>query len=50
MKELLNNKLLWIPLATWLLVQIFKLIVEIFRSGDNKKINFKRILRCRRNA
>ena len=43
MKELLTNKWLWIPLATWLLVQIFKLIVEIFSAKD-RKINFKRIL------
>lgn len=43
MKALLTNKLLWIPLATWLLVQIFKLIVEIF-NAKGRKINFKRIL------
>ena len=43
MKELLTNKWLWIPLATWLLVQIFKLIVEIFSAKD-RKINFRRIL------
>ena len=43
MKELLTNKWLWIPLATWLLVQLFKLIVEIFSAKD-RKINFRRIL------
>ena len=44
MKDLLTNKLLWIPLATWLLVQIFKLIVEVVTAKDRKKINFRRIL------
>ncbi len=43
MKDLLTNKWLWIPLATWLLVQIFKLIVEIFNAKD-RKINFRRII------
>jgi len=43
MKSLLTNKLLWIPLATWLLVQLFKLIVEIISAKD-RKINFKRII------
>ena len=43
MKDLLTNKLLWIPLATWLLVQLFKLIVEIISAKD-RKINFKRII------
>ena len=43
MKELLTNKLLWIPLATWLMVQLFKLVVEIFSAKD-RKINFRRIL------
>ena len=44
MASLLTNKWLWIPLATWLLVQIFKLIVEIVSAKD-RKINFKRVLR-----
>ena len=43
MRELLTNKLIWIPLATWLLVQTFKLIVEIISAKD-RKINFRRIL------
>ncbi|MBR3281433.1 MAG: divergent PAP2 family protein [Clostridia bacterium] len=43
MRELLTNKWMWIPLATWLLVQIFKLIVEVF-TAKGKKINFRRIL------
>ncbi len=41
MKDFLTNKLLWIPLATWILVQMFKLIVEILSAKD-RKINFKR--------
>ncbi len=45
MKSLLTNRLLWIPLATWLLVQIFKMIVEIFTAkAENRKINFRRII------
>lgn len=43
MNDFLRNKYLWIPLATWLLVQIFKLIIEILTS-EKGKINFKRIL------
>ena len=43
MKELLTNKLIWIPLATWFLVQVFKLIVEVF-NAKGRKINFRRIL------
>ena len=43
MKEFLTNKWLWIPMATWLMVQMFKLIVEIFSAKD-RKINFKRVL------
>ena len=43
MKALFTNKWLWIPLATWFLVQLFKLIVEIF-SAKGKKINFRRVL------
>ena len=43
MKELLTNRLLWIPLASWFLVQMFKLIVEIFSARD-RKINFRRII------
>ena len=43
MRDFLTNKLLWIPLATWLLVQMYKLIVEIFSAKD-RKINFRRIL------
>jgi acid phosphatase family membrane protein YuiD len=43
MRELLTNKWMWIPLATWLLVQIFKLIVEVF-TAKGRKINFRRIL------
>ena len=49
MTSLLTNKWLWIPLATWLLVQLFKLIVEIISAKD-RKINFKRVLRSRWNA
>ena len=43
MTELLKNKLLWIPLITWLLVQLFKLIWEIITNRKGK-INFKRII------
>lgn len=43
MVELLNNKLLWIPLITWFVVQIVKLIVEIVSAKD-RKINFKRVI------
>ncbi len=43
MRDFLTNRLLWIPLATWLLVQMYKLIVEIFSAKD-RKINFRRIL------
>lgn len=42
MVELLKNKLLWIPLITWFLVQLFKLIWEII-TNRKEKINFKRI-------
>ena len=40
MSELITNKWLWIPLITWFLVQVFKVIRELLRD---KKINFKRI-------
>ncbi|MBR6252885.1 MAG: divergent PAP2 family protein [Clostridia bacterium] len=43
MTELLKNKLLWIPLITWFLVQLFKLIYEII-TNRKSKINFKRII------
>ncbi len=43
MKALLTNKWLWIPLATWLLVQFFKLIVEVLSAKD-RKINFRRFI------
>ena len=42
MNELLKNKLLWIPIITWFLVQLFKLIVEIV-TNRKEKINFRRI-------
>lgn len=40
MGEFLTNRWLWIPLITWFLVQIFKVIRELLRD---KKVNFKRI-------
>ena len=40
MSEFITNKWLWIPLITWFLVQIFKVIRELLRD---KKVNFKRI-------
>lgn len=43
MTELLNNRLLWIPMITWFLVQLFKLIWEIITNRKGK-INFKRII------
>lgn len=43
MKELLMNKWLWIPLATWLIVQMYKLIVEVLTAKD-RKINFRRFI------
>ncbi len=43
MKALLTNKWLWIPLATWLVVQFYKLIVEVL-TAKGRKINWKRIL------
>ena len=43
MKELFNNKLLWIPIITWFVVQFVKLIVEIVSAKD-RKINFKRVI------
>ena len=43
MKALLTNKWLWIPLATWLVVQFYKLIVEVL-TAKGKKINWKRII------
>jgi acid phosphatase family membrane protein YuiD len=42
MNELFRNKLLWIPIITWFLVQFFKLIWEIVTNRKGK-INFKRI-------
>ena len=43
MKALLTNKWLWIPLATWLVVQFYKLIVEVL-TAKGRKINWKRII------
>lgn len=40
MFDFITNKWLWIPLITWFLVQIFKVIRELLRD---KKVNFKRI-------
>ena len=42
MNELLRNKLLWIPIITWFLVQFFKLIWEIITNRKGT-INFRRI-------
>ena len=42
MTELLKNRLLWIPIITWFLVQFFKLIWEIVTNRKGK-INFRRI-------
>jgi acid phosphatase family membrane protein YuiD len=41
MKDFFTNKWLWIPIATWFIIQLFKLIRECLK---NKKIDFKRIL------
>jgi acid phosphatase family membrane protein YuiD len=41
MKDFFTNKLLWIPIATWFIIQLFKLIRECLK---NKKLDFKRIL------
>lgn len=40
MSDFITNKWLWIPLITWFLVQIFKVIRELLRD---KKVNVKRI-------
>lgn len=40
MNEFITNKWLWIPLITWFLVQIFKVIRELVRD---KKVDVKRI-------
>ncbi len=40
MGALLTNKWLWVPVITWFLVQIFKVIRELLRD---KKVNVKRI-------
>lgn len=40
MNELIANKCVWIPVITWFLVQIFKVIRELLRD---KKVDFKRI-------
>ena len=40
MEAFFGNKLLWIPLITWFLVQIFKVIRELLRD---KKVDVKRI-------
>lgn len=40
MNDIITNKCLIIPLITWLLVQIFKVIRELLRD---KKVNIKRI-------
>ena len=41
MSDFITNKRLWIPLITWFLVQIFKVIRELLRD---KKVDFRRIL------
>lgn len=41
MKDFFTNRLLWIPIATWFIIQLFKLIRECLK---NKKLDFKRIL------
>jgi acid phosphatase family membrane protein YuiD len=41
MKDFLTNKWLWIPIATWFIIQLFKLIRECLK---NKKMDFKRIM------
>lgn len=38
--DFITNRLLWIPLITWFLVQIFKVIRELLRD---KKVNMRRI-------
>lgn len=40
MGDFITNKWLWIPLITWFLVQIFKVIRELLRD---KKVNVRRI-------
>ncbi|MBO5143316.1 MAG: divergent PAP2 family protein [Clostridia bacterium] len=40
MGDFVTNKWLWIPIITWFLVQIFKVIRELLRD---KKVNFRRI-------
>ncbi len=45
MKDLFTNKWLWIPLSTWLLVQLVKLITEVVKaSREGRNINFRRII------
>lgn len=41
MGQVLANRWLWIPIITWFLVQVFKVIRELLRE---KKVDFKRIL------
>ena len=41
MKELLANKVLWIPIITWFSIQFFKIIRESLRD---KKLDFRRIM------
>ena len=41
MKDFFTNRLLWIPIATWFIIQLFKLIRECLK---NKKLDFKRIM------
>lgn len=40
MLSIFNNKCLWIPIITWFVVQVMKVIVEI---SKNKKINIRRL-------
>ena len=42
-----TNKYIYIPLLVWFLIQVFKVVWDLV---ETKKFNFKRILRCRRNA
>ena len=41
MKELVANRMLWIPIITWFLIQFFKIIRESLRD---KKLDFRRIM------
>ena len=39
--DIVNNKVIWIPMLIWLLIQISKVIVDLIKT---KKFNFKRIM------